>query len=71
MIIGPWGALSMHKQRPAILAILGLLAGLENPCQSVFSKENYRFGTEIRSGLGTIESICHLRYRARIYSGKS
>ena len=71
MVIGPWGPLYLHKQSPAILGILGLLAGQENPCQSIVSKNNYRYIQKFNSGLGTIENLWHLRYRARIYSGKT
>ena len=39
----------IHKQRPAIFGPLWFLAGHGNPQQSVFSKENYRFGTRFNS----------------------
>ena len=69
MVIDPWGPLCLHKWSPALSGALWVLAEVENPRQSVFSKENYRFVQILNSGLGTIETLLFLRYRARIYSG--
>ena len=57
MVIGPWGPLTLHKQSPAILGSLWFLAGLENPCQSVFSKENYNLVQEFNSELAELVQL--------------
>ena len=56
-VFSPWEAPSLHKQRPAIFGPLWFLAGLENPHQSVFSKENYRFGTRFNSELVQLKAF--------------
>ena len=62
----PCGSLSLHKQRPAILGILGLWTGQGKAHFSVSGIEITDLGPDL------IQNLCNrrrLRYKARINSG--